>query len=133
MVQVLITTYGTLHGPAPDEGDALTIDLSNALRNPHANPDMRYLTGLDPEVRQHVLETPGAERIVDINVDRIRALATVHSMQWQPQLTRVHIACRGGRHRSVAIAEEIARQLRAEGLEVEVQHRDMGRPVVETT
>lgn len=133
MVQVLITTYGTLHGPAPDEGDALTIDLSNALRNPHANPDMRYLTGLDPEVRQHVLTTPGADRIVALNVDRIRALVTVHTLQVQPMLTRVHIACRGGRHRSVAVAEEIARELRDEGLEVEVQHRDMGRPVVETT
>src|SRR5690606_21176738 len=120
-----ITTYGTLHGAAP-AGDALQVDLTRALHNPHANPDMRYLTGLDPEVRQHVLTTPGADRIVALNVDRIRALATVHSMQWQPQLTRVHIACRGGRHRSVAIAEEIARQLRDEGLEVEVQHRDMG-------
>src|SRR5690606_8612731 len=64
MIRAVITTYGTLHGPAPADGDALLIDLSEALRNPHANPDMRYRTGLDPEVRAHVLETPGADRIV---------------------------------------------------------------------
>lgn len=131
MIRVVITTFGTLHGPAPDEGDALTIDLSNALRNPHHDPQMRYRTGLDPIVRHHVLTTPGADRIVALNVDRIRALNTVHTMQVQPLLTRVHIACRGGRHRSVAIAEEVARELRREGIGVEVYHRDINKPVVE--
>lgn len=131
MIRVVITTYGVLHGPAPDEGDVLLIDLSNALRNPHANPDMRYRTGLDPMVRHHVLSTPGADRIVALNVDRIRALVTVHTLQVQPMLTRVHIACRGGRHRSVAVAEEIARELRREGIGTEVYHRDIDKPVVE--
>jgi len=131
MIRVLITTFGTLHGPAPDEGDALVIDLSNALRNPHHDPQMRYRTGLDPVVRHHVLATPGADRVVALNVDRIRALVTVHTLQVQPVLTRVHIACRGGRHRSVAVAEEIARELRREGIGVEVHHRDINRPVVE--
>lgn len=131
MIRVVITTYGTLHGPAPAEGDALLIDLSEALRNPHQDPELRYRTGLDPIVRHHVLTTPGADRIVSLNVDRIRALNTVHTMQVQPILTRVHIACRGGRHRSVAVAEEIARELRREGIGVEVYHRDIDRPVVE--
>ena len=131
MIRAVITTYGTLHGPAPADGDALLIDLSEALRNPHANPDMRYRTGLDPEVRAHVLETPGADRIVALGVDRIRALVTVHTLQVQPMLTRVHIACRGGRHRSVAVAEEIARELRREGIGTEVYHRDIDKPVVE--
>lgn len=131
MIQVVITTYGTLHGPAPAEGDALLIDLSEALRNPHHDPALRYRTGLDPMVRHHVLTTPGADRIVALNVDRIRALNTVHTMQVQPTITRVHVACRGGRHRSVAVAEEIARELRREGIGVEVYHRDIDRPVVE--
>src|SRR5690554_5203999 len=131
MIRGVSTTYGTLHGPAPDAADVLLIDLSHALRNPHANPDMRYRTALDPLVRDHALTTPGADRIVALNVDRIRALVTVHTLQVQPMLTRVHIACRGGRHRSVAVAEEIARELRREGIGVEVYHRDINRPVVE--
>ena len=131
MIRVVITTFGTLHGPAPTDGDALLIDLSEALRNPHQDPELRYRTGLDPVVRAHVLETPGADRIVSLNVDRIRALVTVHTLQVQPMLTRVHIACRGGRHRSVAVAEEIARELRRENIGVEVYHRDIDKPVVE--
>src|SRR5690554_3922631 len=131
MIRVVITTFGTLHGPAPDEGDALTIDLSNALRNPHHDPQMRYRTGLDPVVRHHVLTTPGADRVVALNVDRIRALVTVHTMQVQPMLTRVHIACRGGRHPIVSLSTELARELRREGIGVEVHHRDIDRPVVE--
>ena len=131
LIRVVITTYGVLHGPAPAEGDALLVDLSSALRNPHQDPEMRYRTGLDPVVRHHVLTTPGADRIVSLNVDRIRALVTVHTLQVQPTLTRVHIACRGGRHRSVAVAEEIARELRRENIGVEVYHRDIDKPVVE--
>ena len=131
MIRVVITTFGTLHGPAPTDGDALLINLSNALRNPHHDPALRYRTGLDPAVRDHVLSTPGVDRVVSLNVDRIRALVTVHTMQLQPLFTRVHIACRGGRHRSVAVAEEIARELRREGIGVEVYHRDIDKPVVE--
>jgi len=131
LIRVVITTFGTLHGPAPADGDALLIDLSNALRNPHHDPALRYRTGLDPAVRDHVLTTPGADRVVALGVDRIRALVTVHTMQVQPILTRVHVACRGGRHRSVAVAEEIARELRREGIGVEVHHRDIDKPVVQ--
>src|SRR5690606_19085851 len=102
-----------------------------ALRNPHANPDMRYRTGLAPEVRAHVLETPGADRSAALNVDRIRAPVTVPTMQVQPPPTRLHLACRARRRRSVAIAEEIARELRREGIGVEVHHRDIDKPVVQ--
>ena len=129
LITVVITTYGTLHGPAPAEGDALLIDLSDELRNPHRAPSMRYRTGLDPAARDHVLTTPGADRIVALNVDRIRALNTVHTPQVQPIITRVHIAGRGGRHRSVAVAEEIARELRREDIGTEVYHRDIDKPV----
>jgi len=131
LIRVVITTYGILHGPAPADGDALLIDLSSALRNPHQDPELRYRNGLDPAVRDHVLTTPGADRVVALGVDRIRALVTVHTLQVQPILTRVHVACRGGRHRSVAVAEEIARQLRREGIGVEVHHRDIDKPVVQ--
>src|SRR5690606_10208415 len=131
MIRVVITTFGTLHGPAPTDGDALLINLSNALRNPHHDPQLRYRNALDPDLRHHVLTTPVADRIVALHAVWIRALTTAHTMQLQPMLTRVHIACRGGRHRSVAVAEEIARELRREGIGVEVYHRDIDKPVVE--
>src|SRR5690606_41471161 len=63
MIRVVITTFGTLHGPAPTDGDALLINLSNALRNPHHDPQLRYRNGLDPVVRHHVLTRSEERRV----------------------------------------------------------------------
>ena len=129
-VQCVITSYGVLHGLAP-EGDVLTLDLRRALRNPHHDPAMRHLTGLDPAVRDHVLATPGAERLINGAVFRVIAQLEGYA---QPRNLRadLHVYCQGGRHRSVAAAEEIARRLRALGVHVEVEHRDIAKPVVQT-
>jgi RNase adapter protein RapZ len=115
-----ITTYGVLHGPAP-RGDAVTVDL----RNPHDDPAMRYRTGLDADVRDHVLGTPGADQVITDTVGRILA---VHAWAQARGLgCAAHIYCRGGRHRSVAVAEAVVARLRGLGFEVEVVHRDRGR------
>jgi RNase adapter protein RapZ len=127
-IRVVITTYGVLHGQAP-AGDALTVDLRTALRNPHRDPAMRYKTGLDPEVREHVLATPGADRIIAHTVERV--LAVLHAWADPHNLrSDLHVYCKGGRHRSVAIAEAVADRLRTFGVGVEVEHRDILKPVV---
>lgn len=116
---ITITTFGVLHGEAPHGGKpVISVDLTEALRNPADDPAMVYLTGLDPKVRDHVLFTPGAEEIIDGLVREV--LATDCD---------AHVFCRGGRHRSVAVAEEAARRLRARGLIVVVLHRDIRKPV----
>lgn len=131
-VQVVITTYGTLHRTPPDE-TALVVNLTSALRNPPEDPAVRerlaQLDGLHPEVRAYVLDTPGALDIVGRTADQVRALVT----GWgNPTglLVRVHVVCQGGRHRSVVVAEEVATWLRAAGIGVEVDHLDIARPVV---
>ena len=126
--QVQITSYGVLHAPAP-EGNALTVDLRTALRNPHHDPAMRQLTGLDESVRTHVLATPGAWEIIDQTVTRVLALLD-YKVQYAAPLP-VHTFCQGGRHRSVAIAEAIAAELRDCGVSVQVTHRDVTEPVVQ--
>lgn len=126
LIQVVITTYGILHG-APPAGDLLTVDLANRLRNPHHDPQMKFKTGLDDDVRDHVLATPGADEIIDRTLDRIESSrVTMHG-----ELTEVGIYCKGGRHRSVAIAEAVATELRARGIRTEVEHRDIDKPVVQ--
>lgn len=127
MIQII--TYGVLHGPAP-HGDAITVDLSDALRNPHNDPAMRYLTGLDAAVRNHVLSTPGADQVIADTVERILAI----HFAWAVPRGRhcgAHIYCRGGRHRSVAVGEAVAERLRGLGFDVEINHRDIGKPVVQ--
>ncbi|WP_328313068.1 hypothetical protein OG432_24315 [Streptomyces sp. NBC_00442] len=129
-VQVVIQTIGTLHPGAIDLiGDGLFYDLSDKLRNPHEDPAMRHKTGLDREVYQHVINTPGADPLINRIVTETQALIAQRSENLQ--LTHVTIACRGGRHRSVAIAEIAAQYLRAEGAGVEIEHRHIEQPVVQ--
>ena len=127
--EVRIITFGVLHGPPPP-GDALTVDLRTALRNPHRNPALRHLTGLDAPVREHVLATPGAAAVIDDTVARVlAALAGFHRPRGV--CCAVHVYCQGGKHRSVAIAEQVAARLAAGGTAVTVEHRDVGKPVIQ--
>lgn len=132
LIQVVISTYGILHRTPPDE-DALVVNLTTALRNPPDDPEVRermiQLTGQHPEVRAYVLDTPGALDIVRRATDQIRALVEGWGNPHH-QIVRVHVVCKGGRHRSVVIAEEVATWLRAGGYGVEVEHLDITRPVV---
>lgn len=132
-VRVVIRTIGTLHPDAVShiEHGALFFDLGNRLRNPHDDPRMRYRTGLDPEVRDHVLTAPGANTEISAIVDSTAALLRGYADS-RHQLVHVAVACRGGRHRSVAIAEIAAEYLRAEeDIGVEVEHVHIDRPVIE--
>jgi UPF0042 nucleotide-binding protein len=120
MMHITIKTFGVLHGDAPHEDKpVISVDLTEALRNPADDPAMIQLTGLDVKVHNHVLSTPGAAEIVYAALKKI--LATGQD---------VHVFCRGGRHRSVAVAEHLAACLRGYGITVDVWHRDIGKPVV---
>jgi UPF0042 nucleotide-binding protein len=127
--RVLITSYGVLHGQPPATllpQVPVTLDLADALRNPHDDPSMRYRTGLDADVYKHVMTTPGAARYRDTAVAEI--LARVEAGF---NLIEVHSFCRGGRHRSVAMAEAVAAEVQARAIQVEVEHRDIEKPVVQ--
>lgn len=131
LIQIGIETIGTLHpGALALIRDGLYFDLGGRFRNPHDDPAMRYRNGLDPEVRDHVLSTPGVMAMVERIAESAKA---VHDDYANPRhlLTDVTIACRGGRHRSVAVAEAVAAYLRTDGIGVEIVHHHIDRPVVE--
>ena len=130
LAKVVITTIGTLHAPGGPVEDGLYFDLSDKLRNPADDPAMRYLTGLDPKVRDHVLATPGAMPVVERIAESAKAVLQSYADK-RHKLVKVTVACRGGRHRSVAIAEAAAQYLRGDGIGVEVDHQHIDRPVVE--
>ncbi|MFI6513281.1 hypothetical protein ACIBCT_37245 [Streptosporangium sp. NPDC050855] len=133
LLQVVLKSYGILHREAPGEEVALAVNVTTALRNPPEDPEVRermiQLTGLDPEVRAYVLDTPGALDIVGRTADQLRTLVE-HWGNPTHQIVRGHFVGRDGRHRSVAIAEEVATWLRAAGYGVEVDHLDITKPVV---
>lgn len=122
-MSVTITTYGVLHGGPPAAVDPVAVDLTEALRNPASDPAMIELTGLDARVRNHVMSTPGAVEIRD------QALALIEEAARREDVD-VLVFCRGGRHRSVAMGEEIRDALAARGVDVLVVHRDVEKAVV---
>ncbi len=128
--RVLITSYGTLHGDAPEpffHGMApVQIDVTTALRNPHDDPAMRHQTGLDADVYEHVLATPGAADIIEDALAEI--LGRFEDGQ---EAVEVHAYCRGGRHRSVALARALDTALAGRGIETDTVHRDVDKPVVQ--
>ncbi|WP_440072292.1 RapZ C-terminal domain-containing protein [Streptosporangium sp. OZ121] len=110
-----------------------TTRTSVSANNPPEDPEVRermvQLTGLDPEVRAYVLDTPGALEIVSRTADQLRTLVE-HWGNPTRRIVHAHVYCREGRHRSVAVAEEVAVWLREAGYGVEVDHLDITNPVV---
>jgi RNase adaptor protein for sRNA GlmZ degradation len=125
MAAVEIVSFGFLHGAAPEA--EVVLDLRRAFRDPHVDPRMRQLTGHDRLVKRAVLRTRGVRRLLRATVRQIRAYAA------GPSAGRIVIGsgCAGGRHRSVVVADRLARRLRRRGHAVTVHHRDLDKPVVQ--
>ncbi|MFB7500055.1 ATPase [Streptomyces sp. NPDC056161] len=124
MATVEIVSFGYLHAAAP-EADVI-VDLRRAFRDPHVDPRMRQLTGRDRLVQQAVLHTAGVRQLLRATVRQVQAYAA------GPSVERIVIGsgCAGGRHRSVVVADRLARRLRRRGYTVTVHHRDIHQPVV---
>jgi RNase adaptor protein for sRNA GlmZ degradation len=122
---VEIMSFGYGHGPAPEAH--ATFDVRHHFRDPHVDPALRHLTAADEEIVHAVMNTPGIAQLVDAIV------AAAHAFRCGPSAGVVPIAigCVGGRHRSAAIAIEVAAILGFDRVPVMVVHRDMDRPVVE--
>lgn len=96
------------------------------LPNPHFEPALRAGTGEDPAVARYVLENPRSAELLGRLRDLLGFLLPLYDREGKAYLT-IGIGCTGGRHRSVAIANALAQELRAEGREVNVSHRDVGK------
>jgi len=130
LMQITIQTIGTLHpGALALVEDGLYFDLGNQLRNPFDDPAMRDKTGLDREVSDHVLSTPGAMEWIERIAESAKAVLLGYANS-RRRLVHVTVACKGGRHRSVALAEAAADYLRLDDIAVQVDHRHIDRPVV---
>jgi UPF0042 nucleotide-binding protein len=93
------------------------------LPNPHFEPRLRDETGLHAEVAAYVLDNDRAAAFLGKLQDLFRFLLPLYEAEGKSYLT-VGIGCTGGQHRSVAVAERVAEELRTEGREVNIQHRD---------
>lgn len=122
--RVTVLSFGYKYG-LPMDAD-LVVDV-RFLPNPHWIPELRPHTGLDPEVRDYVLGQESAGEFLDRYHDLIRLISAGYRREGKRYLT-LAVGCTGGKHRSVAISEELASRLAAQdGLSVRVEHRDLGR------
>ncbi|WEO75652.1 RNase adapter RapZ [Cryobacterium sp. SO2] len=97
------------------------------LPNPFWIPDLRPHTGLDPEVSDYVLGQEGAREFIDNYAAAIRPVLAGYQRENKRHAT-IAIGCTGGKHRSVAMARELAKLLQEfPGVAVSLKHRDLGR------
>lgn len=98
------------------------------LANPHYVDALRPLSGLDPEVRSFIAEDPAWAEVLERLEALLVPLLPRYRAEGKTYLT-IAIGCTGGKHRSVALVEELARRLRDRGWEPAVVHRDLAREV----
>ena len=122
-LQVAVESFGFKHG-LPIDAD-MVMDV-RFLPNPHWEEDLRPLTGHDPAVRDFVIERSQTSRFLDLYEELLTELLPAYEAEGKSYLT-IAIGCTGGRHRSVAVVEEIAERLRRRGVAVGVSHRDLAR------
>ena len=123
-MQTTLQSFGYKHG-LPLDVD-MVFDC-RFLPNPYWVEGLRDQTGLDAPVRDYVLGQDAAGPFLDRVEDLLVSLLPAYVAEGKSYLT-VALGCTGGRHRSVAVAEELARRLRRHGYAPQVAHRDIGRP-----
>lgn len=96
------------------------------LPNPHFVPEFRNLTGRDPKVESYILSFQQSREFLDRVTELLLFLLPHYIHEGKSYLT-LAFGCTGGQHRSVMIAEEIARRLARHGYRIKTMHRDMPR------
>ncbi|SHE98995.1 UPF0042 nucleotide-binding protein [Streptoalloteichus hindustanus] len=122
--RVTVLSFGYKYG-LPMDAD-LVMDV-RFLPNPFWIPELREQSGLDDDVRNYVLTQEGADEFLDRYHELLRLIGAGYRREGKRYLT-LAVGCTGGKHRSVAISEELASRLATEdGMAVKVVHRDLGR------
>ena len=122
-LQAIVMSFGYKYG-LPVDAD-LVVDC-RFLPNPHWVPELRALTGRDEPVSRYVMSRPGAGEFVDRFGEVLHVLNEGYQREGRRYVT-LAVGCTGGKHRSVAMVEELARRLHGDGVRVNVVHRDLGR------
>ena len=122
-IRINVLSFGYKYG-IPVDSD-LVLDC-RFIPNPHWIPELRPLTGLTEPVSQKVLGSEGVADFVQDYVHLISSMIPGYMHEGKRYVT-ISVGCTGGKHRSVAIAEEIARQLTVSDVSAYATHRDVGR------
>jgi UPF0042 nucleotide-binding protein len=122
-LKVTVVSFGFKYG-IPVDSDYVA-DM-RFLPNPYWVPELRALTGRDGGVSDYVLSQPGAAAFLDHFVPLVATVGEGYLREGKRFMT-IAVGCTGGKHRSVAMSEEIAMRLRDLGVDAVAAHRDLGR------
>lgn len=122
-LRATVMSFGFKYG-IPVDADVV-LD-ARFLPNPHWVESLRDHTGLDADVKDYVLQAPAASTFLDEAERLLHTMADGYLREGKRYVT-IAVGCTGGKHRSVALAQESARRLAASGIESVVVHRDLGR------
>jgi rhodanese/phosphatase family RapZ-like protein len=122
--RLLVTCLAFGYKNGIPDGASWVID-ARLLENPYWVEELRPLDGRDPRVREYVLEQSAAQELLG-NLEKTLGAAIPHYRERGRSHLVVAFGCTGGRHRSVAMAQELAARLRdIEGVDVEFAARDL--------
>jgi UPF0042 nucleotide-binding protein len=122
--RVTVMSFGFKYG-LPSDADMVAD--ARFLPNPFWVPELRPQSGLDEPVRDYLLGRDDAEEFIAAYVAALTPVLDGYRRENKRHAT-IAVGCTGGRHRSVAVAEELGRRLRdLPSVTVNVRHRDLGR------
>lgn len=119
---VLLQSFGFRYGVP--SGSDIVLDV-RFLPNPHFVRELQALTGLDPAVQDFVLNNKVCKEFMQHLEKMIAFLLPQYRQEGKSYLT-ISIGCTGGRHRSVSLVEHLRKLPQQEGVEVKINHRDVG-------
>ncbi len=121
-LRVTVMSFGFKNGIPLDADMVLDVRF---LPNPHWIPELRPQTGLSQAVSSYVLGQPAAGPFLDQVEGLLLTIAPGYQREGK-RLATIAVGCTGGKHRSTAMATEIASRLRERGISCDVLHRDLG-------
>ncbi|MBI1273517.1 MAG: RNase adapter RapZ [Alphaproteobacteria bacterium] len=122
-LSLFITSFAYRRG-LPREAD-LVFDV-RFLNNPHWQPHLRQMTGLDADVAEYIAQDPDYAKFLSGLGDWLITLLPRYAQEGKSYLT-LAVGCTGGRHRSVLVAEQLGTIIAAQGYIVGIGHRDLDR------
>ncbi|MDR3332673.1 MAG: RNase adapter RapZ [Synergistaceae bacterium] len=120
---MIISSFGFKNG-IPKDCDYM-FDV-RFLPNPNYVPELKKLSGVDPEVRRYLDQIPEKRRFME-QVESLLEFVGLRYKDTGKKQMHVAIGCTGGWHRSVAVAEELAERLSGKGYKAATRHRDIDR------